>query len=157
MSDERIRRRLGGSGRESELHVGLGRSITSSEPGRQGGRGEPFSFVEFIPELADPLSANARRYGLSERLGPFGPIEGGAKTVEQTFAGEAEPLVEAFEHATRKVIAGGADVIIPGDGLTNEILIASEIRAVDGTPVLDANGFVSEDGGAVLWICLGFP
>lgn len=104
--------------------------------------GQRFSFVGFIPELAEPLTANVRRYGLSERLGEFGPVEGGAKVVEQAFAGEPAPFLRAFADAARKVIARGADVIIPGDGLTNEILVASEIRAVDDTPVLDANGLL---------------
>jgi len=88
--------------------------------------GQRFSFVGFIPELAEPLSANARRYGLSERLGPFRSVEGGAKAVEQAFAGESRPFLQAFERAARKVITDGSDVIIPGDGLTNEILVASE-------------------------------
>lgn len=36
----------------------------------------------------------------------------------------------------------GTDVIIPGDGLTNEILVTAEVQAVDGVPVVDANGLL---------------
>jgi allantoin racemase len=104
--------------------------------------GQRFSFVGFIPELAEPLNANARRYGLGERLGPFAVVEGGSQATEQAFAGESHAFLQAFEQAARTVVAAGAEVIIPGDGVTNEILVASEIRAVDGVPVLDANGLL---------------
>lgn len=104
--------------------------------------GQRFSFVGFIPELAEPLAANARRYGLADRLGPFAVVEGGPQVVEQAFAGEPRTFLQAFELAARRVIEGGVEVIIPGDGLTNEILVSSEIRAVDGVPVLDANGLL---------------
>ena len=40
------------------------------------------------------------------------------------------------------MLAGGAEVIIPADGLTNEILFAAGIREVDGATVIDANGLL---------------
>jgi len=104
--------------------------------------GRCFSFVGFIPELAEPLAANARRYGLADRLGPFAFVEGGAHAVEQALAGEPQAFLQAFESAARRVVDGGAEVIIPGDGLTNEVLVGAAVRAVDGVPVLDANGLL---------------
>lgn len=104
--------------------------------------GQRFAFVGFIPELAEPLAANARRYGLGDRLAPFRPVQGGPEIVERGFAGDMAPFVEAFGNAARQAIGDGADVIIPGDGLTNEILVAAEVRAVDGVPVVDADGLL---------------
>lgn len=104
--------------------------------------GQRFAFVGFIPELAEPLTVNARRYGLDERLVPFRVVEGGPEIVERGFAGETAPFVEAFSTAARGAIGGGADVIIPGDGLSNEILAAAKVTRVDGVPIVDANGLL---------------
>lgn len=104
--------------------------------------GQRFSFVGFIPELAEPLSANVRRYGLAERLGPFAFVAGGPQRVEAALGGSPGDFLEAFHQAARTVIPGGADVIIPGDGLTNEILFAAGVREVDGVPVIDADGLL---------------
>lgn len=104
--------------------------------------GRRFAFVGFIPELAEPLADNARRYGLGERLAGFHPVEGGPGIVERAFAGDREPFLEAFRAAARSAVSAGADVIIPGDGLTNEILVLSEVQRLDGAPVVDANGLL---------------
>lgn len=104
--------------------------------------GRRFVFVGFIPELAEPLAANARRYGFAERLGPFRAVRSGPEMVERAFGGDAGPFTDAFRDAAGAAVAEGAEVIIPGDGLTNEILVSSEVRMVDGAPVLDANGLL---------------
>ncbi len=104
--------------------------------------GRRFAFVGFIPELAEPLGANAQRYGFAARLAPFGTVRGGPEIVERAFAGEPAPFLDAFQDAARASIGGGGEVLIPGDGLTNEILVLSGVRSVDGVPVLDANGLL---------------
>ncbi len=101
-----------------------------------------FSFVGFIPELEAPITHNMRRAGLAEHMGPFAFIAGGPESVVAAFAGAPAPFVAAFHDAVRTVLAAGAEAIIPADGLTNEILVASGIRAVDGAPVIDANGLL---------------
>jgi allantoin racemase len=101
-----------------------------------------FSFVGFIPELEAPITHNMRRAGLAERMRPFAFIAGGPERVVAAFAGAPAPFVAAFHDAVRTVLAAGAEAIIPADGLTNEILVASGIRAVDGAPVIDANGLL---------------
>ncbi len=104
--------------------------------------GRRFAFVGFIPELAEPLAANAERCGLAGRLAPFRAVEGGPDMVERAFGGDASPFVAAFQEAARAAMRDGADILIPGDGLTNEILVSSEIRTVEGIPVVDANGLL---------------
>jgi len=104
--------------------------------------GRRFAFVGFIPELAEPLAANAQRYGFAGRLQPFRTVEGGSGIVERAFEGDSASFLAAFHHAARASVASGAEVLIPGDGLTNEILVLAEIRSVDGVPVLDANGLL---------------
>ncbi|HET6946817.1 MAG TPA: aspartate/glutamate racemase family protein [bacterium] len=104
--------------------------------------GQRFAFVGFIPELAEPLASNARRYGLGDRLMPFRAVEGGPEIVERSFSGDVTPFMGSFSRASHQAIEAGTDVIIPGDGLTNEILVMAEVRAVDGVPVVDANGLL---------------
>ncbi len=104
--------------------------------------GTRFSFVGFIPELAEPLAANMRLYGLADRLGPFSYIEGGPELVERALGGDPGPFVDAFKSAAHRAMAGGADVIVPGEGIPNEILAAAEVFEVDGAPILDANGLL---------------
>ncbi len=101
-----------------------------------------FSFVGFIPELAEPIVANMRRYGLADRLGPFAFVASGPGSVEAAFGGTRGPFVEAFQEAARTAIQGGAELLIPADGLTNEILVEAGIQAVDDAPILDANGLL---------------
>lgn len=101
-----------------------------------------FSFVGFIPELAEPITANMRRQGFADRLGPFAFVSTGPQSIEAAFSGNPSPFIEAFHAAARTAIAGGAEVVIPADGLTNEILFAAGVREVDGAPVIDANGLL---------------
>lgn len=104
--------------------------------------GQRFAFVGFLPDLAEPLAVNARRYGLAERMAPFRAVPGGPELVERAFAGDTQPFVDAFRTAAHMAIGDAADVLIPGDGLTNEIVAMVELRAVEGVPIVDANGLL---------------
>jgi allantoin racemase len=98
------------------------------------------SFVGFIPELEDPITQNMRRVGLGQRLGPFAFVSTGPHSVEAAFGGDPGPFVDAFHQAARGAVEGGAEAIVPADGLTNEIVAAAGVRDVDGAVVIDANG-----------------
>ncbi len=104
--------------------------------------GQRFCFVGFIPELAEPIGANMRRYGLAHRMGSLVPVPAGPDSIEAAFQGTPGPYIDAFRQAARTAAAGGAEVLIPGEGLTNEILFAAGVREVDGVPVVDANGLL---------------
>ena len=101
--------------------------------------GSRFSYVGFI-DLQDRHAENARNYGLSERLGPWGCVPVSANVVQDAIEGRPEPFLIAFFEAARKVISGGTNVIIPNEGLTNEILYHQGIFQVDGVPIVDSNG-----------------
>jgi Asp/Glu/hydantoin racemase len=105
--------------------------------------GQRFAFAGFIAELAEPLAANARRYGVGDRLAGFFAVEGGAPLVEQAFTDNPAPFLAAFQAAARRAAAAGAEVLIPGDGLTNELLVQAGLSRVDGVPVIDANGLLA--------------
>nr|WP_242443493.1 hypothetical protein [Sphingobium sp. LB126] len=48
------------------------------------------------------------------------------------------PVVDAFLATARRAIAAGADIVIPAEGVLNELLASAGIRLVDEVPVLDA-------------------
>lgn len=102
--------------------------------------GDRFGFVGFIPELQTALRANVRLYGLEARCGPMVALSGGADLLVRGFAGELAPFLEAFEHAAREAIGAGADVLIPGEGLVNELLFLAGVRRIDGVPIVDSDG-----------------
>jgi allantoin racemase len=82
-----------------------------------------------------------RAYGLRERLAgvvamhppidEYG-LEGGEET--------ARPLLEAFEAACGRLVAMGAEVVIPGDGFLNEFVWRHGLRESHGAVVMDALG-----------------
>lgn len=104
--------------------------------------GQSFAVVGFIPELAEPIAENISRMGLESKFRGFTYIEGGADRVGRALQGDTADFLEAFLVAARKAIAGGAQLIIPGEGLPNEILVHEGIIDIDGVPIVDPDGLV---------------
>lgn len=104
--------------------------------------GSRISFVGFVHDVQDRHVDNARTYGLLEKLGPMGRVPISAQVVQDAIEGKTRPFLDAFFDTARSVIAGGADVIIPNEGLTNEILFHQGISQIDGVPIVDSNGIV---------------
>ena len=100
-----------------------------------------FGVVGFIPELEEPIRENLHTYGLTSWLAGFSYIDGSA-AVTAALSGEPSAFLDAFEQAAAKVIQQGAQIIVPGEGLPNEILVDSNVRSIDGVPVLDSDGLV---------------
>lgn len=103
--------------------------------------GSRFSYVGFV-DMQKRHEDNAKIYGLGERIGPWGHVPVSAKVVQDALEGRPDEFLKAFFDTARKVIAGGTDVIIPNEGLTNEICYHQGIHSVDGVPIIDSNGLV---------------
>lgn len=103
---------------------------------------ERFAFVGFIPELEEPIRANAARYGFGRRLARFGYTDTGPDEVHAALEGDAAAFLDAFRAAARRSIADGAQTLIPGEGLPNEILVREGVTEIDGVAVLDPDGLV---------------
>lgn len=99
--------------------------------------GRKFGVLVFIDELAELVAENAQRHGLGSRFA-------GAHHVGFRFADvlaafdQPDNLIERFYVAARRLIAQGADVIIPGEAPMNVLLARSGVNEVDGVPVLDS-------------------
>lgn len=65
-----------------------------------------------------------------------------AVTEEDLIAAFADPdlVLTAFAAAARRAIADHADVIIPAEGVLNELLVENGIRDIDGVSVMDCVG-----------------
>lgn len=101
-----------------------------------------FGVVGFIPELEEPIRDNAARYGLNARLVACTYTRTGPEQVHAALQGQSGPFLDAFREAARTAIAAGAQVLIPGEGLPNEILVREEITDIDRVPVLDPDGLL---------------
>jgi Asp/Glu/hydantoin racemase len=101
--------------------------------------GRKFGILAFIDDFNELLENNVASYGLTSRFA-------GAMSVGFTFndvlKGFSDPteLIEKFKTAARKIIATGADVIIPGEAPLNVLLARNGVVQVDGVPVMDSLG-----------------
>jgi Asp/Glu/hydantoin racemase len=56
--------------------------------------------------------------------------------VSGSFA-DGKPIIEAFSRAAAEGVAGGADVILPGESMMNEVLRLNGVRTVEDAPIVD--------------------
>jgi allantoin racemase len=91
----------------------------------------------FINQMTDLIAANARRYGLGERLVDVTDVGFRFADVLKGFD-DPRTLIERFQVAARAQIAAGAEVIIPGEAPLCVLLATHGVSAVDGVPVLDS-------------------
>jgi len=89
--------------------------------------------------LAELVTENVARHGLNERFSGAAHTGFVFNDVLAAFS-DPEPLIKRFEAAARQMIAGGAEVIIPGEAPLNVMLARNGISEVDGVPVVDSLG-----------------
>ena len=83
----------------------------------------------------------ARAYGLSDRLAAVVPMHPPVdEYMLEADEAASRPFVRSFEEACTRLVAAGAEVVIPGDGFLNEMVWRTGLRTVAGVPVLDALG-----------------
>lgn len=99
--------------------------------------GQRFGILVFIEELVPLLEENVRRYGLVSRVAAVRHVGFRFADVAAAFARPA-PIVERFQEAARRMIADGADVLIPGEAVLCVLLASQGVSRVDDVPVLDA-------------------
>lgn len=83
----------------------------------------------------------ARAYGLRDRLAGVVPMHPPIdEYMLEADEAASRPFVRSFEQAGVRLVAAGAEVVIPGDGFLNEMVWRCGLRSVAGVPVLDALG-----------------
>lgn len=99
--------------------------------------GRKFGVLVFIDDLNEQIAENAKGHGLESRFAGAMPVGFTFNDVLKGFDDPSE-LIERFKTAARKLIAAGADVIIPGEAPMNVLLARNGVSEVDGVPVLDS-------------------
>ena len=104
--------------------------------------GMRFGVVGFIPELAEPISENIHRYGLERWFAGFEYLEDAAGIVEEALSGNPDTFLDLFAARCTAMARRGAHIVVPGEGLPNEILFSRGVRQAGGLPILDADGLL---------------
>ncbi|MEN9762002.1 MAG: hypothetical protein RI906_1828 [Pseudomonadota bacterium] len=118
--------------------LGLGEScaLTACSLGRR------FGLVTLCADQSEDYSDLMHGYGLERRFAGCVALE---PAIDE-FALEADydlarEIDTRFERAAQRVIAMGADVVIPADGVLNEFLVRrGKLQAAGNVPVLDSIG-----------------
>lgn len=98
--------------------------------------------VGFIPELQTPIEENYRSYGLGGAKITFQYLGTPPEAITRAFTGDQQDFLDAFHDAARRCIDAGCEVIIPGEGLPNELLARAGVTDVDGASVIDSDAAV---------------
>lgn len=101
--------------------------------------GTRFSYIGFV-NMDQRHQDNARIYGLEARIGPWAKISTTGDVMQKALEGNPGQYLDLFFKAAREVIAQGVDVLIPNEGLTNEVCYHNGISNVDGVTIIDSNG-----------------
>jgi allantoin racemase len=103
--------------------------------------GERAAYVSLSASAGKRLEKIIAKHGLSDRtMGPFyfqNPIT--EKDLESALS-KPEDLITAFKESARKAIQAGADVVIPAEGVLNEVLSNNCVKEVDEAHILDGVG-----------------
>ncbi|ASW56599.1 aspartate/glutamate racemase family protein [Plantactinospora sp. KBS50] len=103
-------------------------------------QGLRFGVIGFVPALEEILRENLHAYGCAAACVGFRYLPEGREVLE---AGAAEGAVAGLraeiDRAAAQLRTEGAQLIIPGEGIPNELLCAAGVREVGGLPFLDAN------------------
>lgn len=99
--------------------------------------GQRFGVLLFIERMIPLYEEQIRRYGLGERCAGVRHVGFTFQEVLPAFA-KPGPVVDRFREAARKLIAAGADVIIPGEIPLNVLLASEGVARVDDVPLIDS-------------------
>jgi len=95
-----------------------------------------------VDEVIDRHGLNARSAGCFDLGGRFSEADLEAAMVTPAVAAQ---VAQAFEEAGRRAIEAGADLLIPAEGLLNEVIRAHGLRRIGAAVVMDAVGVVLLD------------
>jgi len=102
--------------------------------------GKRFSIISYLPHInTKRVNDLVHHYGLSQRAAPFTHFDLSLPEMEEGFKGDLI-AVEKFKKAAKEAVAKGADVLVPGCGCLNLILMNAKVNEVEGAPVLDISG-----------------
>ena len=106
-------------------------------------QGLRFGVIGFVPALEEILRGNLAGYGCADLCVGFRYLPQGRNVVEQGAPADAvAALRPRMEAAAASLAEAGAQAIVPGEGIPNEMFCGNGIRSFAGLPFLDANALV---------------
>ena len=114
--------------------------------------GRRFSFVTYTTGLADKKFPQlVRDYGLSERAAPVGCMNVSLEDLAKAFD-NPEPIIEEFLGVSERVVQQGAEVILPGCGLLNMVLVNNGIASFleNQVPIVDVVGILLKQAESMI-------
>jgi allantoin racemase len=102
--------------------------------------GQRFGLLGFMPPLEEPIRHNISRYGLDRWLASYEVVQSGWDGVHNALDGDYDGFVTAYTEAAERAKKAGAEIIIPAEGIPNEIFWHLGIRELAGLPVVDPAG-----------------
>jgi len=102
--------------------------------------GKYFSVISYIPQANTKFYRNlAHKYGLLERTASFMSFDLPLAELEKGFK-DPGPVIKRFLTAAQKAVEEGAEVLLPGCGCLNLVIMKGKVNQVDGATVLDVTG-----------------
>ena len=106
--------------------------------------GRRFSIITFTAGLADKKFPQLiQQYGLAERAGPIGCMSVSLEDLAKAFE-EPQPIITEFSAVSERMVQEGAEVILPGCGMLNMILVDNHLNRVPNlsVPIVDVVGLL---------------
>lgn len=105
--------------------------------------GRNFSLVTVNERFIPRIEENVRRYGLRERLCGIDTMGVEVEELDRAYRDPAwhEGVVERFTGGVRRLLTGGAEVVIPAGGVAMLFLARAGVHVLEGVPIL--NGIVA--------------
>jgi Asp/Glu/hydantoin racemase len=102
--------------------------------------GKYFSVVSYVPQNNNKLIAEVlHKIGLTHRATPFTSFDLPLNELEKGFK-NPKPVLDRFEAAAGEAVGKGAEVILPGCGCLNLVIVNGGMHQVNGATVLDVSG-----------------
>jgi allantoin racemase len=104
--------------------------------------GSKFSGIAFADKQAQYYDGLARKYGLESRAVPF--VSLGTDLAQVFGKGFSDPseMMDLFKNCVKKLVAAGAEVILPACGAVSMLVVKEKITEMEGALILDVNGLL---------------
>jgi Asp/Glu/hydantoin racemase len=102
---------------------------------------ESFAMVTLGPPNVVRVRKTVHRHGMGARVtGVHAFAQQWDEAQLDAALAQPGPLIESFVEVSRRAVVDGADLVIPAEGVLNEVLFMHGVAAVDGATVMDCVG-----------------
>lgn len=102
---------------------------------------EKFALITLSPHYARRVSEVVARHGMAPRLaGIFSLGDDLGEREASRALDHPASMLEAFEVAARQAVAAGADMLLPAEGILNEVIADNRVITAAGAAVMDCVG-----------------